>query len=397
MRILTISASPYALTKLGRMNASLIRSLKDKGNEVASAVWHLDPTYYLPDEGDDKHYYEVGDERVCRLYRIDLEPSEAVKQSYEAMKEFQPDVVLTVGDYYETDFVHVIKNLYPQLFKWVAVLTINAGPIEPSHKDALNCIDQAVVTSLLGSSQMARLTSVPLKFSNPGIDHSIFYPSEPKADIFRIVANLKNSQACNAPALVSALSYLKIRQVPFEAYLHVNLNDHGDYDFRALLDQFNIAERVTLPKQFCSVQEGPPDGYLRQQYSRSHVMVDTSMRSATAMSLLEGMACGCVPVAAPSGAIQDVLTEMPPEVGVGSNRFVGERLQDFRIISDIQLANTLQYLWNEYKMGELPGKKYPSTVIAQRYSRGGFVLDVEHAIGRAVGETRPVLVVDELA
>ena len=115
MRILTISASPYLLSKLGRINSCLLKHFKNAGNEVSAACWYYDKSYFLADD-DGKFYFDLED-RVCQIHPIDYDVTKSVKQVYEIIKNFQPDVVLSIGDYFETDFIHAIKSIYPRLFK----------------------------------------------------------------------------------------------------------------------------------------------------------------------------------------------------------------------------------------------------------------------------------------
>ena len=68
MKILTVSASPYLLTKLGKLNRSILRSFPD--DEVGSAVWHHDPTYFMPEVDENeipRFYYEEDDKKICEL------------------------------------------------------------------------------------------------------------------------------------------------------------------------------------------------------------------------------------------------------------------------------------------------------------------------------------------
>lgn len=353
----------------------------------------------MPSEEDNKHYFEVNDEKICRLYRVEEDPVVAVKTLYEAMKDFAPEVVLTIGDYYETDYVHAVKSAYPQLFKWVAVITPSSLPIESGHKNSLDYIDECLVTTRDGYKAISSMISSPCIYTNPGIDLNVFKPSSKEYDEFRIMANLKNSHSSNLPTFLKALSMLRGQSYPFKAYLHTNLNDKGDYNVPLLISDYDLEGCVELPHQFSSIQEGIADVQLRDCLNAAHLYVDTSMQSSTAMGMLESMACECVPLGVKVGAMADVISQMPERWQhiIDSVSFVGERHQEMQVADFKSVAELIRLQYLEFKANGLATKRAVSKQIAQRYSQEHFVLEVESAIGRSVGEKQPVLAVEELA
>jgi hypothetical protein len=56
MKILTVSSSPYLLTKLGKINSDILVYLKDKGHEISSLVWHLDPSWFFSMKNSEESY-----------------------------------------------------------------------------------------------------------------------------------------------------------------------------------------------------------------------------------------------------------------------------------------------------------------------------------------------------
>ncbi len=233
MKILTVSASPYLLSKLGKINSCLLQHFESQGHTVSTACWHHDKSYFLA-EDDSKFYFET-DSRICQIHPIDYDVTKSVKQVYEVIKKFEPDVVLSIGDYYETDFIHAIKSIYPTLFKWVSILTTNSSPIEYFHRESLESIDEAIVTTIDGLNEMRRMLVTSAVYVNPGYDTDVFYPDGFPDDQLTIVANLKNAHSSNLPAFLHAMKHLEKWGINFKAFLHTNLYDKGDYDIRRMV------------------------------------------------------------------------------------------------------------------------------------------------------------------
>lgn len=397
MRILTVSASPFLLTSQGRLNARLLRHFSASGHEVAGVVWDHDFSYFMPDN-DGKSYFEEDGKRICCLYPL-VSSKDIAKQTSAAIAEFQPQIVISVGDYYEISFLSVLKDANPKLFRWIAVLTTAATPIEKKYKDALQSIDEGVVTTKAAYEEIRNMTSVPLVCRNPGINLKKFFPDgDTPSDVLRIVANIKNTQSCNPPVFIRALQFLANKGVGFEAVLHTNMYGKGDYDLKTMIDDAGLSNKVLLPTMFTSIQEGPSDDYLRRIYSSCHLVVNPSLKAGCALNVLEAMACGCVPLVTEAGALGDILAEFPnpAEHIIQSYNFIGDRHQIMKMASEDSLTGLMSWHNAELKRRGCLQKKSNSIAIAQRYSRDTFVLDVESAIGRSVGETRLSLPVEKL-
>ena len=203
MKILTVSASPYVLGRLGRINNGLLQRLSKQHN-VASACWHLDTSYYLADENK-QFYFELNGSNVCRLYPISDKTEVAAKQLYDAIKDFGPDLVLSIGDYYETNYISLIKEKYPDLFKWVSIFTGDDSSIDQSYWNQIIEVDEAIATNSQHLKQLSRIPGLPIKMRLVGVDVDKFFCDDIRSDIFTISANLKNSQLSNIPAFLQKL------------------------------------------------------------------------------------------------------------------------------------------------------------------------------------------------
>lgn len=395
MKILTVSASPYMLTRLGRLHKSIILDLLKGGYEVCSAVWHHDKNYYTNDEIDKKYYFEHDGEKQNELVLISTEPTKAIASIYDLSKKFNPDVVVSIGDYHETDYISAIKSVNPKLFKWVAVLTIASG-IEPTHKNQIDHIDYALISTRQGLRAFRSLSPSAVDWVPVGYDSETFYTSPEPPGTFRIMANLKNSQSCNPVAFLAAIKVLKSSCKDIEAYLHTNIDEDGDYCLRDVIEDFGLLNIVSTPKKFVTNQHGISDENLRQEYSKSAVIVDPSMKSATAISLLEGMGCGCFPLATKIGALEDVLTPWESNF-IYSNSFIGEKHQKLEIINSDSLAERLIELYKNFKKAKDKKDFFGKyTCRAKEFSRKVFLEKLKDAISKIVEGKEAELAVDVL-
>ena len=300
MKILTIGPSPTLLTSGGDINRSIIEKAIDQNWEVESLVWHHNVEYFLPNQIG-KHFFPA--KKSVRLHPF-LDPKGMMALfAFETMKEVQPDVVITIGNYYEVDFVAALKSLYGNLFKWIAVITCGEKQILDQFSVNLSLADEIVVTTISGTEAIKK--NIPKVKYLPYGPSSDFFASHVSSD-FKIINMGKNSQMSNLPALIFAAAEAEITTT-----LHTNIHDHnGDYDIQTLLSQSN-PNIFSLPKTYTSIKDGCPREDIIKQYSNHTLIVDCSLQSNTALTLLEGMASGCIPVGTDTGAMGEILDLMP--------------------------------------------------------------------------------------
>ncbi len=394
MRILTISASPYVLTRLGRLHASIISFLVDAGHDVSSAVWHHNKSYYMPDESDKKCYFEKDGRNIAELFLINAEGNKSVVDAYEVIKKVKPDLVISIGDYYEVSFISPIKALSPTLFRWISILTTAGDSIEPSYRESLDYMDLILVSTQDGLSYVKKTTPTPASWCPVGFDGDAFFSSE-QPDLFRVMANIKNSQSCNLPAfLIGSAQFMSRVHNEAEIYLHTNVDESGDYRLRDLIENCNV--EVILPRNVVTIHYGISDEDLRQEYSKSTVIVDPSMKSATAMCLLEGMACGCTPLAARTCASKDVLSDWN-DYFIDSVSFVGERHQKLEVVDSGSLAEKLEQMYYCFKERKDKGEDRSKYICKAREFRRKFFLEkLKDAIDKVMEGKEAELAVEVL-
>lgn len=128
----------------------------------------------------------------------------------------------------------------------------------------------------------------------------------------------------------------------FVGRIHTNFYDPGDYDLEMLIQRYQ-ANNVSLPDYFCSIKDGPSDEEFANIYCAADFFVDTSVKSATALTMLESMAMGCVPIGMSSGRTGEIISMMPEEYRllVPFETFLGAHEEEYSVISIPSLSEKI--------------------------------------------------------
>lgn len=377
MKILTIGASPYLLVRNGKMHADCIQKFVEEGHHVVSAVWHHDDTYFMPTD-DGRHEYVVDDKKICDLHPFTPKLDTASPIIYELLKKVQPQLVVTIGDHKDTNFFAAIKSMYPNLFKWLAVYTNDCLGLQSLHKDAFEFTDSIVTTSIFALDQINKIANINGLYLPYGIDHNKFYNK--RIERTGVIKVARNMQSCNIAAFFNAVA-----DIDTNSYLHTNLYDPGDYDIEYLADRF-AAKKTKYTTDYCSIQDGISDDDLCNLYNSHTVYVDCSMKSATALSMLEAMACGCVPVGMNYARTGEILGEMPEPYRffVPYNLYVGLNAEEYAIICAQKLKETITAVLND-KERLLEASDYAQQ-LAQKYSKKDFKNKIYSVAARTMNQ-----------
>jgi len=403
MKVLTVSASPYLLTRLGRMNNRIIRNLIDQGHDVGAAVWHHDDTYFMPEEDGRFLFSESDGSTVCEMFPFDPHPEMSTPQLYEVMKKYQPEIVISIGDYVESDVVAAIKSMYPNLFKWVGVLTMGTHYVNPNWKDSLSYMDSAILTNERSLFSFLDLmgNEFPARYVPWGVDTSVFYPDgSPDPKGFLALNASKNSQQSNLGAFVQGIKICNIiDSCKTKGHIHTNVNDPGDLDLYNLFLMYGMEDTISVPQKFISINEGIPDDDLRKLYSSADVFIDCSVKSATAMSMLEAMACGAIPLINYTGQLAVVATL----VGKGYHTvkglsYIGENEEELAIASPVRIAESLHKLHDmkENEPETYRGEREKSIEIAKCFLQEDFLMILNKIIRQTANAKEHVLAVEDL-
>ena len=381
MRILTISASPYLLTKLGRLHSDVILNFYKK-HTLYSAVWDHDLKWFSADEKG-HYFYEKNGERICQLLPyLSRHPKMSSPQLYEIFQKVKPELVISLGDYNEIDAVFAVKTLNPAKFKWIHALALNAGPIKDTYNDVFKYMDYIVHTTKKSEKLVSELSPVASTFSYIGVDNSVFFhKNNPDSEKLNIISCAKNSQASGIGSILNSSQFL---DKECNLYLHTNLYDAGDYDLNILKNRYDINDIVKFPENFVGLNDGVSEEDLNGLYNNSDIFIDVSVRSSTAISLIEAMAAGCIPVVAPVGALKEIIELLPEDCRffVEGNIYVGSLEEEYYVISPQNLSKNIQNISDikKHNKGKFLEMKKTIASVAKTLKRKDFLKKIEEAI-----------------
>lgn len=315
MKILVVGLSPCLITSRSRLVSILLRYLYFSKYQVGGLVWGHDPNFFPPNE-DGTHQFEFellhSDDKL-HTHKIPLSlfnrGEKEVVAVYEIIKSLQPDIVITAGDYGDFLYMKAIKDMLPDAFKWMWVLSNYSAPINEHNEDLMKSVDAVLCTSEYGFDTIKNLYEKDLIeteycFSNA----TTYYPREcKKSDKFRIMASGKNQQADNLPTIMEAVANARQDAPDIELYLHANVFDKGDYDLEQLKGRFDPHnEFISFPEKYVSIFEGVLDTEMAIELSSADLFVSVPLVSATSMTVFDAVACGCFPIMSDCGSNSNV-------------------------------------------------------------------------------------------
>ncbi len=319
MKIVTIGISPYILSSNGKLHSKVLKRLLLDGHSVASLVWSHDTSFFFPEEhdGKKKFYYEFtvdGQNAKIPVFPFRRGDQESIV-IYEALNQFQPDLIVTIGDVTDFIFMHAVKMFYTPKLQWFMIYTGRSLPIHEDYEDVVRDMDGVLCTNHLCQQEIQKIFSLPsCDMSHVGVDTSVFRTIDPidnTHDKFRIMTYAKNMQVDNAPMLMEVVSRLRQKIPNIELYVHTNILDKGDYDLDRVKQRLDPGDEfIRFPRKCVSYVEGIPERDLVAELNAADVFVSAHMTAATSCGAWEALACGCYPLLSDCGSNRDIEEEL---------------------------------------------------------------------------------------
>lgn len=345
MKFLLHTDSPTVSSGLARCGRELAERLY-KSTEFAYAGWH-----HLPKRHSFPYF----------IYPISKGTQHEEKEMSEILNDFQPDILLSVGDLWNftniQSSIYQYKETHPN-FKWLLWLTIDGGNMHSVWQTVLNQADDINVFSKFGQKELLTTYATPSTVIYPGVDKDVFCPIKldikqntlpfNAKDTFLVLNINQNTDRKNIPLTLEAFRDFAIGKTDVFLLLVTDPADISGYDLWNFVRRFNLDKIVAITKE-SGPKKGMSDAKLNTIYNLASVSVNTSIGEGLSMPTLEAMACGTPIVATDYAAISELIDQ-----GAGFKLKVDAYIYGFNgikraVASKVDLVDKLNILYQDYK------------------------------------------------
>jgi len=282
MKIMTLGVSPYMNMSHARIHAMVLKHIYYSHHEVACMAMGHDTTYFLPkndDQGNPRYYYSFGEHEIP-LVPITNQKDPAI-MVYEIVKVFQPEMIVTIGDFNDHPFMKAVKMFTDTPIKWVAVLANYSYPINESKEDLIEEMDGILCTNKDSFEMLSKLFKKEhISLSHVGCSKNLSEKEE--SNKFRIMSCGKNILTDNLPMLMEVCADLRDEIPNLELYLHSNVYDRGDYDLNLLKERFDPDDEfIKFPEKYVSLIDGYSEDEYAKELSKSDLFASISLNSSS--------------------------------------------------------------------------------------------------------------------
>lgn len=305
LRILWAVESPAQPTGYGRVARELLPRLACRGpHRYGLLAWsHRDDGCSYDDTG-----YEL-----LKPARLETGRSWTAPDIEAALQQFQPDVLVTVGNLRMLESVTAARSR--PFVQWIGYFPVEGTPLPSWRMATVTRMDHAVTftshgrQAVLAAAPESACTAVPL-----GVNVRRFRPLRRRsrlrrdsrlASAFVVGTVARNQPRKQFPTLLEAFGKFASRYRDAVLYLHANPFDYG-WDLSALADHFDIANR-TLFTSGMTGQRQVEDRELNAIYNLFDVFVLPTGAEGFGLPFLEAMAAGVPVVTTNYGAAAELV------------------------------------------------------------------------------------------
>lgn len=345
MKLLLHTDSPTLSSGLSRCGREIAERLY-KQTEFAYAGWH-----HMPKRHSFPYF----------IYPIGKGTQHEEKEMAEIISDFQPDILLSVGDVW--NFVHIQKSVaqYKEIhpnFQWILWLTVDGDNMHPIWQSILDQADDINVFSKFGQIELQNTYSIPSTIIYPGVDKNIFCPIKIDVkentlpfnakDTFLVLNINQNTDRKNLPLTLAAFRDFAFGKKDVFLLLVTDPEDNCGYDLWDFIRKFGLKDVVAITKE-AGPKKGMSDAKLNTIYNLAAVSLNTSIGEGLSMPTLEAMACGTPVIATDYAAISELIDQ-----GAGFKLKLDAYIYGFNgirraIASKEDLVDKLNILYQDYK------------------------------------------------
>jgi glycosyltransferase involved in cell wall biosynthesis len=216
---------------------------------------------------------------------------------YDLIESEKPDVVLTIGDYFDFWYMKAVKEKLDYSFKWVPYLTVEHHEFD-KRSEVYSVADEIIVPSQYGKRIVKERWGVDAHVIPYGIDPRFKPPAQRSLDgPTKFLCVGQNTWRKMLPVMIQAFSKAEAK-CDCELYLHTNIHatdplESSLFDLKSIVAKLG-AKNIRFPgddKYFC-IFDSPGDDYMAQAYSQADFLVSSSVCEGYGLPVVEAMACG---------------------------------------------------------------------------------------------------------
>ena len=239
-----------------------------------------------------------------------------------ALDDFQPDIVLTVQDFWMLPKISFVLA-HPGKFKWIHWGTLDSEPLDFYSRESLKWMHYCFWQSHFGAIECKQIV--------PGLMGEVIYPSvDPKIfhkldkeklkkqfkldGINVLICNARGQQRKNVPVLLDAFKQV-IKEVPnttliLSSGIKRTKTDSGEldgYDLERFVHELELVDYVLLPR---SRNAGPiDDKTLNIQYNLSDINILPSWGEGFGLPFIEAGICSVPSVGVDHSAVREIVKD----------------------------------------------------------------------------------------
>ena len=241
---------------------------------------------------DDKYVYHTKTDEVKDRY--------AVEVLHFALDDFQPDILLTVQDFFILPKIS-FAIAHPGPWKWVHYGTLDGDPLDFYSRESLNWMHYCFFHSHFGAIEVKQINPKLVgEVIYPAVDPKVFHKLDKKklkeefnlTDFTIFICNARGQQRKNVPVLLDAFKEV-IEQDPQVALIlpsgilrtKTDIGKLDGYDLDRFVAELGIQAHVFMPR---SMQGGPiDDKALNLQYNLADINVLPSIGEGFGLPFIE--------------------------------------------------------------------------------------------------------------
>ena len=241
-----------------------------------------------------------------KFYKLDTYWSREMLEF--ALSDFEPDVILTLGDYYMLPKI-AFAMAFPRKGKWIHWGVLDGAPLGFGCGEPLKWVDYNLYHSEFAEKEVKKVfKDIKGEVFFPATDPKIFYEMNKEKlkedfgckDNFIISTVARNQTRKNLPALIKAMPIVK-EAIP-EAMLllgltHNTVTPEGakeGHEIEYLINYYKANDYIVMPREK-SKDGSLSDKTIREIYNMGDIFCLPTMGEGFGMIFHESMACG-VPV-----------------------------------------------------------------------------------------------------